>query len=88
MQKIGLSRFAQRVLAAHPALAAELAEEGIRVTAILPGYVATDLVKGVAPAKRMIQPEDLARTVLELCAMPESTFVDEVTVWPWRMYSD
>lgn len=71
------------------ALAGELAEEGIRVTAILPGYVATPLVgRQGARAKEMIQPEDLAKVVLDLSAMPESAFVDEVTVWPWKMYTE
>lgn len=70
------------------ALAAELAEEGIRVTGVLPGYVATPLVHGAAEAERMIQPEDLARTLVDLTLLPESIFVDEITVWPWRMYTE
>ena len=70
------------------ALAGELAEDGIRVTAVLPGYVATPLVRGVDDAERMIQPEDLARTLLDLARLPESVFIDEVVVWPWRMYTD
>lgn len=69
-------------------LAAELAEEGIRVTAVLPGYVATPLVRGVDDDKRMIQPDDLARTLVDLTLAPESVFVDELTVWPWEMYTD
>lgn len=71
------------------ALAGELAEEGIRVTALLPGYVATPLVaRSGAEDADMIQPEDLAKVVLDLAAMPESAFVDEVTVWPWKMYTE
>jgi len=25
---------------------------------------------------------------VELCLMPESMFVDELVVWPWRMYTE
>lgn len=71
------------------ALAGELAEEGIRVTGVLPGYVATPLVgRSGAEAKSMIQPDDLARVLVDLTQMPESVFVDEVTVWPWKMYTE
>lgn len=73
------------------ALAGELAEEGIRVTAVLPGYVATPLVgagKGGPRDAKMIQPADLAKVVLDLATLPESAFVDEVVVWPWEMYTD
>lgn len=87
-------------------IAAELAEEGIRVTAVLPGYVATamtvgnedpdvpagalrtPLVRGAAAKAKMIQPDELAKHVVELCLLPESMFVDEITVWPWKMYAD
>lgn len=70
------------------AIAGELAEEGIRVTAVLPGYVATPMVEGVADARRMIQPDDLARAIVDLTLAPESLFVDELVVWPWAMYAD
>lgn len=70
------------------ALASELAEDGIRVTAVLPGYVATPLVARQGRGKDMIQPEDLASFLLDLSALPESLFVDEVTVWPWKMYTE
>jgi len=70
------------------ALAAELAEEGIRVTAVLPGYVATPLVDGAADPERMVQPDDLADQVMALTKLPESLHVDELTVWPWRMYTE
>lgn len=70
------------------ALASELAGEGIRVTAVLPGYVATPMVEGAAAKERMIQPDDLARTLVDLTLLPESIFVDEITVWPWKMYTE
>jgi NAD(P)-dependent dehydrogenase (short-subunit alcohol dehydrogenase family) len=70
------------------ALALELAEDGIRVTAVMPGYVATPLVKGAAPADRMVQPDELAEQVVGLTKVPDSIHVDELTVWPWRMYTE
>lgn len=70
------------------ALALELAEEGIRVTAVMPGYVATPLVKGAADPGRMVQPDELAEQVVALTKVPESIHLDELTVWPWRMYTE
>lgn len=69
-------------------IAAELAEEGIRVVAVMPGYVATPLVSKAADAARMIQPADLARTILDWIFLPESVHVDELVVWPWAMYTE
>lgn len=84
------------------ALALELAEDGIRVTAVMPGYVATalsgadaardasstPLVKGAADADRMVQPDELAEQIVALTKVPESIHLDELTVWPWRMYTE
>jgi NAD(P)-dependent dehydrogenase (short-subunit alcohol dehydrogenase family) len=70
------------------AVALELAEEGIRVVAVCPGYVNTDLVDGMAEAERMIQPDDLARVILDWTFLPPSVHVDELTVWPWEMYTE
>lgn len=71
------------------ALAAELAPEGIRVTNISPGYVATPLVEG-SPAKqsKMIKAEDLASLLVDITQTPDSLFQDEIVVWPWEMYTD
>lgn len=69
------------------AIAQELSPEGIRVIGVHPGFVATPLVKR-ASQEDMIQPDDLARTMLDLTLVPESLFIDDVTVWPWRMYAD
>lgn len=70
------------------AIAQELAPEGIRVVGILPGYVATPLVRGAAEASRMIDADEMARTIVDLTLLPESLFLDEVTIWPWKMYAD
>ena len=70
------------------AIAQELAPEGIRVVGVLPGYVATPLVSQSGEAERMIQPDDLGRTIVDLTLVPESLFIDEIVVWPWKMYSD
>lgn len=80
--KAGLRMFSQ-------SLAAEVSDKGVRVVCVNPGYVATPLVAddGV-PAERMIQPEDLAEIYLDLATMPASAFVEEVNVWPTKMYSE
>ena len=71
---IGLSQ------AAH----GELSGDGIHVTAIAPGFVATpmtDWVKGQVPEEEMIQPDDIAEAVRFLlrcspwCIVPEIQFI-------------
>jgi acetoacetyl-CoA reductase len=67
------------------ALAQEVARKGITVNTISPGYIATEMVMGVAedirekiiaqiPVGRLGQPEEIARTVAFLAA-PESGFI-------------
>ena len=62
----------------------ELADEGIQVTALCPGFVATamtDWVEGQVPKDEMIQPEDIAESVRFLlrtsshCVVPEIQFL-------------
>jgi NAD(P)-dependent dehydrogenase (short-subunit alcohol dehydrogenase family) len=62
----------------------ELSSDGIQVTALCPGFVATDMtdwIEGQVPKDRMIQPEDIAeaiRFVLRTsphCVVPEIQFV-------------
>ena len=65
------------------ALHKELASEGVQVTALCPGFVATamtDWVEGV-PKEQMIQPEDIAEGIRYLlrtspaCIVPELQFI-------------
>jgi 3-oxoacyl-[acyl-carrier protein] reductase len=55
--------------------------EGIRVSSILPGSVATDFGKGGGEDWK-IAPEDIAEIVLSLLRMPERTTVSAVEVRP------
>jgi acetoacetyl-CoA reductase len=61
------------------ALAQEVANKGVTVNTVSPGYVGTDMVKGVAPAVlekiiaqipvgRLAEPKEVARVVAFLCA--------------------
>ena len=62
----------------------ELSNEGIQVTALCPGFVATamtDWIEGQVPKDEMIQPEDIAESVRFLlrtspaCVVPEIQFI-------------
>ena len=67
-------------------LAVELAPQGIRVNAIAPGAVETELTRAawtqadregyfrLTPVERLGQPEDIAQAVLFLC-LPHSDFI-------------
>jgi NAD(P)-dependent dehydrogenase (short-subunit alcohol dehydrogenase family) len=72
------------VIALSEAMGAELAQDGVRATAICPAFVdtpMTDWVKGEVPPDQMIRPEDVAevvRCVLRLspaCVIPEVMMV-------------
>ena len=77
--KWGLRGFAQ-------CLALEAAEHAIRVTSINPGYVNTSWHEGHPRAKEMIQPGDIADLVAYVAKMPGTAQLDDVTVWPAKMY--
>jgi NAD(P)-dependent dehydrogenase (short-subunit alcohol dehydrogenase family) len=62
----------------------ELSGDGIQVTALCPGFVATDMtdwVEGQVPKEEMIQPEDIAEAIRYLlrtsrnCIVPELQFI-------------
>ena len=56
--------------------------DGVRVTALCPGYVATDMVSDVSdpPAEAMIQPADLAELAATVIALPNTASVAELLV--------
>lgn len=78
--KFGLRGLTQSV-------AAELADEGIRVFAVNPGYVATPMVDDV-PQERMIAPDDLAEWIWACVHAPATIQLEDVVAWPQRMYSE
>lgn len=59
----------------------EYISQGIKITAICPGYVATDMAKGAAiPVNEMIQPDDILNTIRWLLQLSPSAFVKEIVV--------
>lgn len=74
--KFGLIGFSE-------ALMQEVRHDGVRVSYIMPGSVATDF-EGPAGSNHdwMIQPEDIARIVMDLLAMPARTLPSRVEVRP------
>lgn len=82
MSKAGLRNFSE-------ALAKEVAPRGLRVVLVMPGYVATDMVSDAPyPFEDMVQPADLAEVLVRMAAQPASVYVDEVVVWPRRLYTE
>jgi 3-oxoacyl-[acyl-carrier protein] reductase len=63
--------------------ARDLAEKNIRVHAVLPGGVDTDLVRSVRPdidTSELIAAEDIAKTILFLISMKGNAVIDEVSL--------
>jgi NAD(P)-dependent dehydrogenase (short-subunit alcohol dehydrogenase family) len=66
-------------------LAEELRSVGVRVTAVLPGPVKTDMLKklGVRVGdQRVLQPQDVARAVLEALTQPPRASLEEIVLRP------
>lgn len=72
--KFGLNGFSEAMMLDHR-------NEGLRVTTIMPGSVATNFGK-TGPAPWKIAPEDIAEIVLSLLRMPERTTVSAIEVRP------
>jgi NAD(P)-dependent dehydrogenase (short-subunit alcohol dehydrogenase family) len=82
----GMAVGAKRALAGYAeALFEDVREYGTKVCTIHPGWVNTPMARSdrLEPA-RMIQPEDIARTVLFVLAMPETACPTEITIRPQR----
>ena len=63
-------------------LATQKASKGVRVTAICPSYVNTDMVAGIddLTPEEMIQPETLAEIVSMILKLPKTILIPELTV--------
>ena len=69
------------VVGLSQALHKELSSDGVQVTALCPGFVATAMTDWVAeqvPKERMIQPEDIAEAVRFLLRTSPNCFVPEL----------
>ena len=57
-------------------------DDGVRVAALCPGFVATDMTAGVETVEReaMTQPEDVAELAATLLALPNTASVPEILV--------
>jgi 3-oxoacyl-[acyl-carrier protein] reductase len=72
-------------------LAAEVGEDGIKVSTILPGSILTDFggrsvaekQSAIAAGKRYINPEDVAEAVLYLLHQPAHAWTQELNLWPF-----
>ncbi len=72
------------VLRLTESLAAEVRKHDVRVTALLPSTVNTELAASLAlkigPAERMLQVEDVAELVLAMLRLPARVFVRDVAL--------
>ncbi len=80
--KFGIMGFAE-------CLHEEVKAQGIRVTNILPGSVNTTFSGRELPkeeAEKRIQPEDVAKTVLDVLTIPETALISQVIMRPPKKY--
>jgi len=71
------------ILGLTKSLAVEAQEQGIRVSAILPGGVHTRLVADARPdldPQVLMQPEDIAHTVLFLLSLSDRAAIDQIYI--------
>lgn len=79
--KSGLVAFTQSVFE-------DVREHGIKVSAILPGYVNTDMISDLdLPRDRTVQPDDVSRAVLFVLSSPPTACPVEIVIRPqWVRY--
>lgn len=71
------------VMGLTKSLAVEAQEHGIRVSAVLPGAVDTDMVRAARPdldPSILLQPEDVAQAVMYLLSLSERAAVDQIYI--------
>jgi len=71
------------VMGLTKSLAVEALEYGIRVSAILPGGVDTDMVRAARPdldPSVLLQPEDIAQTAMCLLSLSERAAIDQIYI--------
>jgi len=74
------------VMGLTKSLAVEAQEHGIRVSAVLPGGVDTDLVRHARPdldPTILLAPEDVAQTVLFLLSLSDRAAIDQIYLRRW-----
>lgn len=66
------------------ALGKELRNDGIKVTCINPGSVNTHFFEdsGIEPHENMLDPEDIARLIVNILETPDNMLIDELTLRP------
>jgi len=66
------------------ALLKELRVDGIKVTCLNPGSIATNFFKtsGIESHQNMLQPKDLANTLIHILETPDNMLIDEISVRP------
>ena len=79
--KFGLIGFAQ-------ALAQEVSDDGIKVCTITPGSIVTDFSGGgTRPGAKYLLPEDVAEAVLYLVQQSERAWTQEMSLWPFKVFT-
>lgn len=81
--KFGLLGFMQ-------SLGAEVSDDGIKVSTIMPGSILTDFAGGSAEQKRAhpngksyLEPEDVASAIVFLLSQPDRAWTQELNLWPF-----